>query len=264
MTRDRQGRYHPDTGDPGPDLEPEDVIKCRECNSLVRRINHGHLTSDRCRYTDPEDVRVNREDRDDLLRHDHPETIEEYREKYPDAPLMSPAEKMKLAKANEVAEVTERRRELLSARFTAEPMKDIVERLSEKHGVAESTIRSDWAHRRDWLARVLDAGELEVKVLELMAEREHNKKVHRRLARKAEDQNQLGIAIQAIREADAIAEDMVDTYAEWSREDRDEIDVESTIEEAPGEELDEETLAHLDELTGAPGETVEGGLKGTE
>ena len=153
MTRDNDDRIDPETGDPGPSIEPADVIECRECGRMVRRVNTQHLQTDRCMYTDPAEVRTGRDGREDLLRPDHPKTVAEYKEKYPDAPLMSPRERLKLAEANRDEEVDERRREMLRRRWRGREMGDIVSSLADSHGVTESALWKDWAKREEWIGR---------------------------------------------------------------------------------------------------------------
>lgn len=260
MTRDNDGRVDTSTGDPGPELEPADVIQCRECGSMVRRVNSQHLTSDRCVYTDPEEVRTG-DERPDLARPDHPETVEEYREKYPGAPVMSPRERMELSKSARDDEVDERRRELLRRRWNGESMTNIVESLADRYGVSEDTVWKDWTNRSDWIGVVFGLSDTEAVVQEALAQKRNVRERLMRLARRSEDENELNAAIRALKAVDANLNDTVEHEMEMHEmlEDRgidpetgEPIDVESedVTGEQPGEDLSEETLRQLDEITG--------------
>lgn len=262
ITRDNDGRVNTNNGNPGPDVEPVDVIKCRECGNLVRRINTQHLQTDRCRYTQPEKVRVNRDDRDDLLRPDHPETLEEYKDKHPDAPVVAPRERMKLAEANRDPEVDSRRKEMLKRRWRGEPMTNIVESLARKNDVTENAIWKDWADRSKWIDRVFGLDDAEAVVVEALAEKTDIKEELRQMARRAEDQEQISEAIRALKAVDDNLDDIIDHQKDLTevgdRARRQEVHVEGEVthEHKPGEDLDEETLKQLDELTGGEDEDV--------
>ena len=266
MTHDNSGRVNTDTGDPGPDLEPADVIKCRECGGMVRRVNTQHLGTDRCRYTQPEEVRSNRDEREDLLRPDHPETVREYKEKYPDAPVFSPRQKMVLAEANREERVDERRREMLKRRWRGEAMTDIVESLAERYDVTESMVWSDWQARGDWISRVFGLDDAEAVVVESLAQKQDVRERLLRVARQAEDEGDQSEAIRALKAVDRNIDDAIEHQQKLGNVDKAAsehrvhvdggVDHDHEHELSPGEELGEETLEQLDGLTGGEGEEV--------
>jgi len=265
MTRDNENKVNRDTGDPGTALEPTDVIQCRACKNMVRRVNTQHLTSDRCMYTDPQKVRVNRDLRDDLKRPDHPETVEEYKEMYPDAPLLSPRERMKLAEANRDEEVDERRREMLRRRWRGEEMGDIVTSLSDRYDVTRSALWKDWAKRDKWIARVFSLEDAEAVVVEALAQKQDVRNELMRVARRAEDQNEVNAAIRALKAVDDNIDETIDHQQKLGNVDQaaseHKVHVEGGVEhahkhEAVGDGLDEDTLRALDSMTGGDDEDI--------
>lgn len=266
MTRDNRDKIDPETGDPGPNLDPADVIQCRECGGMVRRVNHQHLTADRCKYTKPGEVRVGEDEREDLLREDHPTTVEEYQEKYPDAPVLSPREKAKLAKGNRDEETDERRREMLRRRWRGEDMSRIVDDLAEEYGVARNTVRKDWGRREGWIGRVFGLEDADAVVLESLAQKQDVRRRLLRVARRAEDQNDVNAAVRALKAVDANIDDTIEHQQELGNVERaateHRVEVEGEVNHEhrhtdAGVGLDEDTLEQLDELTGGGEEVID-------
>lgn len=266
MTRDNAGRtdgsWRP--GEPGKALEPADVVGCRECGGLVRRVNNQHLRSDRCRL-----IRPDKGTEEDNLRSDHPTTVAGYREKHPDAPVMAPRERLKLSEANADPEVDERRRELVKSRWQGEDMGSIVGRLSERYGVSENAVWRDWTRREEWLPRVFGIDDAHTAVMEAIAR--HGDVLDRldRLARRAESQSEVEEARRVYKEVAKATKDQADLLlsatermGEAGAPQSASLRVSGRIEHehrnsrgAPGEELDDETLREVDDLTG--GEVVD-------
>jgi hypothetical protein len=269
VTKDNSDRVDTDTGDPGPDLEPSDVVKCRECGGMVRRVNTQHLGSDRCRFTQPKKVRSGegiREERSDLLRPDHPETVEEYKDKHPDAPIVSPRQKEMLAEANREERVDERRREMLKRRWRGEAMTDIVESLADRYEVSESMVWNDWQARGDWISRVFGLDDAEAVVVESLAQKQDVRERLLRVARQAEDKDDANEAIRALKAVDRNIDDTIEHQQKLGNVDKaaseHKVHVDGGVEHdhdhelSPGEQLGEETLEQLDGLTGGEGEEI--------
>jgi len=259
MTRDNEGYVDPDTGNPGPNLEPSDVIKCRECGNMVRRVNRGHLQSDRCRYTDPKAVRTGKDDREDLLRPDHPETVGEYEEKYPDAPRLSPALRKDLRESAIDDEVSERRRELTRRMWRGEDPGDVYDRLEQKYDTPRGTLRYDWSTRSEWMGRVFGLEDAEAVVMEALAEKNEVRSRLKRLARRAEDTNDVSEAVRALKAADSSLDETIEHLRDLGRvasaDSTHKVEVEGSVEHdhthgPAGDRLPDETLEQLDALTG--------------
>lgn len=263
MTRDNDGRVNTDNGEPGPGIEPADVIQCRECGGMVRRLNNQHLETDRCRYTKPEEVRVGEDDREDLLRQDHPDTVAEYKDKYPDAPVISPRERMKLAETNRDPDVDARRRELLKRRWRGESMTNIVESLANRHDVSENAIWTDWTDRDKWIGRVFGLEDAETVVVESLAQKQDVRERLMKVASRAEDQNEINAAVRALKAVDDNIDDTIEHQQKLGNVDQaasqHEVHVEGEVDhkhEPVGDGLDEDTLRQLDEMTGGEDEEV--------
>lgn len=260
MTRDNENMVDTSTGDPGPNLEPADVIKCRECGGMVRRVNSQHLQTDRCRYVNPEGVRVNRDEKDHQLRPDHPETVEEYKEKYPDAPVVSPRERVKLAETNRDPETDARRREIMRRRWNSENMTDIVEDLARRYDIEEDTIWKDWQRRDEWIDRVFGLEDSEAVIKEVLAQKHDVRQRLMNVYNRAQDQNEQNAAIRALKAVDKSLNDSVDIHQtiaddEPSGDVRVEGEVTHTHRPA-GDGLAEDTLRRLDEETGGGDEEI--------
>lgn len=265
MTKDNENKVDTSTGEPGPNIEPVDVIKCRECGGMVRRVNSQHLQSDRCMYTAPEKVRTGEEPRDDLLRPDHPTTVEEYKDQYPDAPVVSPREQMMLAEANRDDEVDNRRRELLKRRWRGEPMSNIVESLASRYDVTENAIWKDWTKRDQWIARVFGLDDAEAVVVESLAQKQDVRERLLNIARQAEDQNEISEAVRALKAVDDNIDETIEHQQKLGNVEKaaskHEVHVDGEVDhdhqhEAVGDGLDEDTLRQLDDLTGGEDEEV--------
>lgn len=254
MTRDDSGNYDESTGDPGGDLQPRDVIKCRECGGLVRRVNHQHLVSDRCKYTKPEDVRTGKAEREDLLRPDHPTTTQEYKEMYPDAPVMAPTQSKMLSEAAKDPEVRDRRQSLLRRRWRGEPMTDIVESLADKHGVAERTIWDDWRNREDWLPELFGLGNAEAVVVESLAQKKDVRERLLKIANRAETMDEHDTARKALKAVDANIDKTIEHQQNLGEVEqaatKHEVEVSGEISHEPGADLDDDTVEALDAITG--------------
>jgi len=257
MTEDNSGDAD-GVGNPGPDLEPADVIKCRECGNMVRRVNQEHLRTDRCRYVDTEEASVARYDKDDRLRKDHPETLDDYKEKYPDAPTVSPRLRQELAERASDEDVAQRRRELIRARWRGEEPGAVAERLAEKYGVAESTVKRDWRDRGEWIGRVFGVEDAEAVVLESIAQKKEVREQLLRLGQRAADTEDINAAVRAMKAADSNIDDTIEHLRKLgevaSAADEKRITVEGEVDvdhdhTDPGESLDEDTLEKLDALT---------------
>lgn len=236
-------------------LEPADVVRCRECGGLVRRVNEQHLETDRCKYGSVEARRHGDP------RPDHPDTVQGYKEKHPDAPVMSPREKRKLASANEDPEVTERRKELMRRRWRGDSMSRIVESLANRYGVEESTIWADFRDRENWIRRVFGLVDAESAVVEALAQKEQIRSELRNIASRAKNQNELRAATAALKEVNSSLDKDVEhrrEVAEAATPDQTEVSGEVTVTHRtdPGSDLDEETLENLDRLTGGAGEEI--------
>lgn len=256
MTRDNAGRTNDwRDGEPGKALAPADVVSCRECGGLVRRVNNQHLRSRRCKLKDPDG-----EERERNLRDDHPTTVAEYKEKHPDAPLVSPREKRQLSKANADPEVSARRRELVKARWRGEQMGDIVERLADQYEVSENTVWRDWTRRGEWIERAFDIEDADAAMVEVIARHEDAIDRMDRLSRRAESQGDVSEArrtLEKVMGALGKHADLVDNIRESADEmglPSGRVEVSGTVEHehrgAPGEELDDEILQALDEEGG--------------
>lgn len=194
--------------------EPEDVIQCRECGNMVRRVNQQHLRTDRCRYVDTDEVSVNRHEKDHLLREDHPETVDAYKEKYPDAPVISPRERQKLARASVDEEADRRKRELLQRRWRGDDLNTIVDELSDEFGVAEGTIRADWSKRNEWIDRVFGLEDAEAVVAEALARQTDVADRLDRLASRALSEGDIGEARRTLSELANVLDDISDRQME--------------------------------------------------
>lgn len=263
MTRDNDGKVNTDTGDPGPNLEPADVIRCRECTNMVRRVNSQHLQSDRCMYSAPEKVRTGKDEREDLLRPDHPTTVEEYKEKHPDAPVISPRQQMQLAEANRDEEVDGRRKEMLKRRWRGEAMTNIVESLANRYDVSEDTIWKDWSKRDQWISRVFGLEDAEAVVVEALAQKQDVRERLMGIARKAEDQNEISEATRALKAVDDNIDETIEHQQKLGNVDQaasqHEVHVDGDVshEHKPvGDGLDRETLEQLDDMTGGDDEEI--------
>lgn len=262
MTRDNDNKRD-FNGNPGPNIDPVDVIKCRECGSMVRRVNNQHLQTDRCRYAYPEKVRTGNDEREDIRRDNHPETVEEYKTKYPDAPVISPRDQMELAQTNRREETDQRRKEMVKRRWYGENMTDIVSSLAQKHDVTESTIWKDWSNRDQWLPRVFDLGDAEHVVLEALAQKQDVVQRLNRLARTAETQEELDTARMALKSVGDELSDIVNMQMDLGNIDKaatkHQVEVEGDIEhrhEPVGDRLSEDTLKQLDEITDGDDEEI--------
>ena len=252
MTKDNEGRRN-DMGDPGTALEPADVIQCRECGNMVRRVNTQHLQTDRCRFTDQDEFH-----REDKLRPDHPETIEEYREKHPGAPVLSPREKIKLAEVNHSREADQRRKEILKRRWRGDQMTRIVEDVAAKYDVSESTVWSDWSRREKWISRVFGLEDAEAAVVEALAQKQDVRERLLSLARRAEDQNEVGEAIRALKAVDSNIDEAIEHQQRLGNVEQaaSQHEVHVRHSDGVGSGLDEDTLRQLDELSGGEDEEV--------
>lgn len=256
MTADNSGLRDAD-GNPGRDVAPADVVMCRECGNLVRRVNKQHLLSARCRFTAPPEERWTDEGPDeDRLRDDHPETVAEYKEMYPDAPVMSPAEREKLSDINRSEEADERRRELARAKWSGETLGECAGRIAEKHGVSESRVRSDWADRSEWMGRAFGLDDAEAVIMESLAHKKDLRESFGRLARKAEDSEEISEAIRALKAKDDNVDEMIQHQMDLNdlrAPDKTEVTVSGSVDHehrAVGDGLDEDTLASIDAITG--------------
>lgn len=254
MTKDNNGETSYN-GEPAPELQPKDVIKCRECGGLVRRVNNQHLQTNRCMYVGEEGKNTH----DWNERPDHPETVAEYKEKYPDAPVMSPKERMNLAEQAASEEADQRKKEMLKRRWRGERMTDIAEALADKYDCAESTIRADYARRGEWLGRVFGIEDTEAMIAEGMAEKKQVRQRLMRIAGRAESENELKTAIQALKAVDSSVEDEMDTQMELSDLATSKTEHHVRVEHdavRPGDEADAEELAAIDEITGGADEEI--------
>lgn len=263
MTRDNAGLVNTNTGEPGPNLEPADVIKCRECGGMVRRINKGHLTADRCVYTDPEQARTARDDKAHYKRADHPTTVADYKEKHPDAPTMSPALKARMAEANIDDRTSQRRRDMMRRVWRGESPSEAYDAIQHKYGVERSTLRADWADRESWIGRVFGLKDAEATVLSALAEKDEIRKRYRALATRAEDNNEIGEATRALKAADdnidATVRHLRDLGRVASAGSSHTVEVKGAVDHnhrPAGAALDEATLRQIDEITGGDDEII--------
>lgn len=255
MTKDNEGRRN-DEGNPGPAIEPVDVIKCRECGHMVRRVNTQHLQTDRCTFVDQDKF-----DDESQRRPNHPETVQEYKDKYPGAPIMSPREKMNLVEKNSNDETDQRRRELMRRRWRGEEMADIVKSLASKYDVTTNAIYKDWSDRERWLPRVFGIEDAEAVVTEALAQKQNVRERLLRVARRAEDTNEVNAAIRALKAVDKNIDDTI----EHQRKLGEVASADQTVEvtgkvshehERLGDDLDEDELEAIDAITGGEDEEV--------
>ena len=252
MTRDNEGKTA-GNGEPAPELQPDDVIKCRECSGLVRRINNQHLQTNRCMYTDPEGKNTH----DHKLRPDHPETVDEYKQKYPDAPVMSPAERLKYSRRASNEEVDKRRREMMQRLWNGEDLSEIAGHLAEKYGCSESRIHADYSERGDWLTRVYGMEEAEAIMAQGMAQKKEVRQKLMRIANRAESENELKTAIKALKAVDSSVEDELDMHMEMGKIAQEGDDAEVAHDAVrPGGDAETEELEAIDEITGGEGEEI--------
>lgn len=253
MTRDDSGEVD-DRGDPGSNLDAAEVIICQECNNVVRRVNSQHLQSGRCRYTYRDTPH-----KEEYKREDHPETVEDYKDKHSDAPVISPAERKRIKSQNSSEEADERRREMMERRWNGEDMSRIKESIANKHDVTPRTVRRDWANRDEWIGRVFGIEEAETIVAESLAQKKDIRRRLMRAASQAEHQEELGHMVRALKAVDDNIDDMIDNLTETGliegAVERHEVALEGKVEHEhrtgdAGEELDEATMRDLDALTG--------------
>lgn len=264
MTRDNAGRTNDwRAGEPGKALAPADVIECRECGGLVRRVNNQHLRARRCRLKDPDGDPDNERNQ----REDHPTTVSDYKEKHPGAPVVSPREREELSRRYADPETDARRREIVRSRWSGERMTAIVERVAEQHGVAETTVWRDWVRRDEWLPRVFDIDDTSTKLVEILARQDDVIGRLERLAARAESQGDTDEARRILAEVRKALSDQFGNVADFRERageagvsGRASVEVSGRIEHehrgAPGEELDDETLADIDRLV-EDGEVVD-------
>lgn len=258
MTRDNDGNVT-EEGNPGKNIQPSEVIRCRECGNLVRRVNTQHLQADRCVFK----TRGEGVDKENHRREDHPLSVDEYKEKYPDAPVMAPAERRAIAEQNASEEADERRREMMTRRWNGEDLTEIKKSIADKYGVAARTVRHDWESRSKWIGRVFGLEEAEAVVAEALAQKQDVRRRLMRAASRAEHEQEFDDMIKALKAVDQNIDDTIENLSETGMIegaiDRKEIRVEGSVEhehsaEDPGEGLDESTLRDLDALTGSDGE----------
>lgn len=259
MTKDNMGRRN-DQGEPGVHMEPSDVIRCRECGGMVRRLNSQHLQTDRCMYVDQDKF-----DDPNQKRQDHPTTVQDYKQKYPDAPVMSPREKMNLVEQNSNPEVDNRRREMLKRRWRGEAMTDIASTLAANHGVSESTIRKDWSNRDDWIARVFGLADAESVVAEALAQKQDVRERLLGIAQQAERNQETAEAIRALKAVDSNIDSSIEHQQELGNvakaASKHEVEVSGDVEhdhrhKAVGDDLDADQLEAIDAITGGEDEDV--------
>lgn len=263
MTKDNEGKRNKE-GEPGPNMEPSDVIRCRECGGFVRRVNTQHLRSDRCKYAGSVDEITTADGyREDLLRPDHPETTAEYKEMYPDAPVINPRERAELAEKARDEEASERRRELIKRRWRGEKMGKIKESLAEKYDASTRTITRDWRNREEWIGPVFGLEDADAVVLESLAQKQDVRERLLRIARQAEDQQEISQAIRALKAVDDNIDETIDHQQNLGKvaqaTSKHKVEVEGEVDhrhEAVGDDLDEETLKQLDDITGGDDEEV--------